>query len=97
MQGLVIAPAKGDAPAMGQSCKSPRIAFAGQGKVGRRRQEEKPRSFSNYSHSRFPNKSPFSPRVSGPSRAAKGNICACGAIRKRVYFSAYSLKHCMLG
>lgn len=46
---VAVAPAKGDAPwavqaaAMGQSCKSPRIIFASQGKVGRRRQEEKPR------------------------------------------------------
>ena len=30
-------------------------------------------------------------------RAAKGNICACGAIRKRVYFSADSLECRVLG
>lgn len=83
---------------MGQSCESPRLIFASRGQVGRRRQEEKPRSFEiTLFLSRFPNKSPFSPRASSPPRAAKGNICACAAIGRCVYFPAHSLKSRVCG
>ena len=68
-----IAPAKGDAPravqaaAAGQSCKSPWIIFAGRGKVGRRRQEEKPRrSFQITLTAVSPTKAPSVPGRPAP-------------------------------